>query len=173
MVPWYFLVFISLWSEVKLSKYFSQSPGILDFLFRQRKINSETLCVTLYEMYRQVTGISNVFFVLVKPGRCPEMPNSMNYSCPSKCKTDADCRGDMKCCGMGCGKRCIPANNPGKKGSLLCLTRNISVQEQWVPGRCRKLCEWKTFFVSELQRTFSSISLDEISMYCLGSEMEQ
>lgn len=89
----------------------------------------------LAEVYRQVTGIINVFFVVVKPGKCPEMPNSINYSCPSKCKTDADCRGDMKCCGMGCGKRCIPANKPGKSGRLLCLTCYVSLQELCMPRR--------------------------------------
>ncbi|XP_078349977.1 uncharacterized protein LOC144634818 [Oculina patagonica] len=48
----------------------------------------------------------------VKPGKCPVVPKSVNYTCTSKCKTDADCSGDMKCCAIGCGKRCIPANKP-------------------------------------------------------------
>ncbi|KAJ7330750.1 hypothetical protein OS493_021679 [Desmophyllum pertusum] len=60
----------------------------------------------------------------IKPGKCPVIPKSINYTCPSKCKSDTDCRGDMKCCGMGCGKRCIPVNKqvcPTNKPFKLCI----------------------------------------------------
>lgn len=47
-----------------------------------------------------------------KPGMCPVMPTSAAYRCKSQCATDADCEGEHKCCMMGCGRRCVPPNEP-------------------------------------------------------------
>lgn len=41
-----------------------------------------------------------------KPGDCPAQLN--NTQCELECYTDADCRGDNKCCSNGCGQVCIP-----------------------------------------------------------------
>ncbi|XP_022796484.1 uncharacterized protein LOC111334939 [Stylophora pistillata] len=47
-----------------------------------------------------------------KPGLCPDVPTSPTYSCKSQCETDANCEGEHKCCMMGCGKTCVPPNEP-------------------------------------------------------------
>ncbi|XP_057558626.1 antileukoproteinase-like [Hippopotamus amphibius kiboko] len=44
-----------------------------------------------------------------KPGKCPVV----NIQCqmlnpPSRCETDSQCRGQLKCCKGACGKDCIP-----------------------------------------------------------------
>ncbi|XP_017083163.2 papilin isoform X3 [Drosophila eugracilis] len=46
-----------------------------------------------------------------KPGECPAL--SANASgCARECYTDADCRGDTKCCSDGCGQLCIHPARP-------------------------------------------------------------
>lgn len=40
-----------------------------------------------------------------KPGRCPTLGNSSR--CDRECYTDADCRGENKCCVAGCGYTCV------------------------------------------------------------------
>lgn len=40
-----------------------------------------------------------------KPGECPRLGNSSR--CDRECYTDADCRGDNKCCTAGCGFVCV------------------------------------------------------------------
>ncbi|XP_017062546.1 papilin isoform X2 [Drosophila ficusphila] len=46
-----------------------------------------------------------------KPGECPAL--SANASgCARECYTDADCRGDTKCCNDGCGQLCVHPARP-------------------------------------------------------------
>lgn len=40
-----------------------------------------------------------------KPGVCPVLGNSSR--CDRECNSDADCRGDKKCCAAGCGLSCV------------------------------------------------------------------
>lgn len=44
-------------------------------------------------------------FAVNKPGECPRLGNSSR--CDRECYTDADCRGDNKCCVAGCGFVCV------------------------------------------------------------------
>lgn len=41
----------------------------------------------------------------VKNGRCPRLEESR--SCVTECNTDADCRGESKCCSAGCSSVCV------------------------------------------------------------------
>ncbi|XP_032578299.1 papilin isoform X5 [Drosophila sechellia] len=48
---------------------------------------------------------------IYKPGECPTL--SANASgCARECYTDADCRGDNKCCSDGCGQLCVHPARP-------------------------------------------------------------
>ncbi|XP_043651988.1 papilin isoform X5 [Drosophila teissieri] len=48
---------------------------------------------------------------IYKPGECPAL--SANASgCARECYTDADCRGDNKCCSDGCGQLCVHPARP-------------------------------------------------------------
>lgn len=53
-----------------------------------------------------------IIFVIIskilaeKPGECPILANSSR--CDRECNSDADCRGDKKCCSAGCGLSCVP-----------------------------------------------------------------
>lgn len=44
-----------------------------------------------------------------KPGQCPQdlSSNTLNSECIDRCRTDADCRGDDKCCHNGCAHICV------------------------------------------------------------------
>ena len=47
-----------------------------------------------------------------KPGHCPRdlsSSNGVNSDCIDRCRTDADCRGDDKCCHNGCAHICVLA----------------------------------------------------------------
>lgn len=44
-------------------------------------------------------------FAANKPGNCPALQNGTQ--CHIECYTDADCRGDDKCCSNGCGHVCV------------------------------------------------------------------
>lgn len=39
-----------------------------------------------------------------KSGECPRL---MKAVCISKCTTDNDCLGELKCCSNGCGRECV------------------------------------------------------------------
>lgn len=45
-----------------------------------------------------------------KPGECPTLSVGSSTRCDRECYTDADCRGDSKCCDSGCGQICISPN---------------------------------------------------------------
>ncbi|XP_020811194.1 papilin isoform X1 [Drosophila serrata] len=48
---------------------------------------------------------------VTKPGECPYL--SANASgCARECYSDADCRGDNKCCSDGCGQLCVRPGRP-------------------------------------------------------------
>jgi papilin len=40
-----------------------------------------------------------------KPGECPQLTNTTR--CETECHTDADCRGDHKCCRVDCSSVCV------------------------------------------------------------------
>lgn len=43
-----------------------------------------------------------------KPGECPQLgQHNPSDRCDRECYTDADCRGDSKCCVSGCGQVCV------------------------------------------------------------------
>lgn len=55
-----------------------------------------------------------------KPGDCPALPN--NTRCDTECYTDADCRGDNKCCSAGCGQVCVaPADEREQDRGYVCF----------------------------------------------------
>ncbi|KAG8186993.1 hypothetical protein JTE90_005765 [Oedothorax gibbosus] len=43
---------------------------------------------------------------IVKPGSCPSQLSASD--CESRCRDDADCRGEHKCCSNGCAFHCVP-----------------------------------------------------------------
>lgn len=45
-----------------------------------------------------------------KAGECPNLGD--NQRCDRECYTDADCRGDKKCCAAGCGWLCVHPDTP-------------------------------------------------------------
>ncbi|XP_055618805.1 papilin isoform X1 [Toxorhynchites rutilus septentrionalis] len=45
-----------------------------------------------------------------KEGECPRLVNAT--VCQDACRTDADCRGDNKCCQAGCATVCVPPAEP-------------------------------------------------------------
>lgn len=51
-----------------------------------------------------------IYFTVNKSGNCPSTIN--NTQCDLECYSDADCRGDNKCCSNGCGQVCIPPESP-------------------------------------------------------------
>uniref|UniRef100_A0A8C5PZL7 WAP domain-containing protein n=1 Tax=Leptobrachium leishanense TaxID=445787 RepID=A0A8C5PZL7_9ANUR len=54
---------------------------------------------------RWVTPELVPLYVLLKPGQCPAQPKKYLIKPPRRCKTDADCTGDQKCCDY-CGMTC-------------------------------------------------------------------
>lgn len=46
-------------------------------------------------------------FSVNKPGKCPTFSIGSSTRCDRECYTDADCRGDSKCCVSGCGQVCV------------------------------------------------------------------
>lgn len=59
----------------------------------------------------------------VKPGTCPtnfQESNSLSTECIDRCRTDADCRDDDKCCNNGCANVC--ANPEGKEQTFATTT---------------------------------------------------
>lgn len=46
-----------------------------------------------------------------KPGICPQL-TANDGVCGRECYTDADCRGDNKCCSNGCGFVCVRPSSP-------------------------------------------------------------
>lgn len=46
-----------------------------------------------------------------KPGACPQLPAN-GSNCALECYTDADCRGENKCCSDGCGALCVGPARP-------------------------------------------------------------
>ncbi|XP_030369297.1 papilin isoform X5 [Scaptodrosophila lebanonensis] len=64
----------------------------------------------------EVSNTDNRQFVPVcrdinKPGICPQLiANASN--CITECYTDANCRGDNKCCNDGCGNLCVRPTQP-------------------------------------------------------------
>lgn len=49
--------------------------------------------------------------IVNKPGECPAL--GPNPRCDIECYTDADCRGDNKCCSAGCSSVCVPPESHG------------------------------------------------------------
>ncbi|XP_023166272.2 papilin isoform X2 [Drosophila hydei] len=49
-----------------------------------------------------------------KPGVCPQLATNAS-ECARECYTDADCRGDNKCCSDGCGHLCVAPARPTRR----------------------------------------------------------
>lgn len=70
----------------------------------------EKVCI-FFACFVEVKRLTNQLSVN-KPGECPTLGNSSR--CDRECYTDADCRGDSKCCTAGCGYVCVlPAETAG------------------------------------------------------------
>ncbi|XP_046553971.1 perlwapin-like [Haliotis rubra] len=65
-----------------------------------------------------------------KPGSCPVLNPGGISICVAECSSDADCDGDLKCCG-GCHKKCIlPVGYTDKPGTC-----------PWLPPHGTGSCE--------------------------------
>lgn len=67
--------------------------------------------VQFFNMNRS-NSIIHLCFLVNKPGECPRLGNSSR--CDRECYTDADCRGDNKCCVAGCGHVCVAPHDVGR-----------------------------------------------------------
>ncbi|XP_035782943.1 papilin-like isoform X2 [Anopheles albimanus] len=74
-----------------------------------------TQCVVDVQSGRAVDASGSEFVgvcrATVKPGDCPPLANATQ--CTVDCSSDADCRGNNKCCDAGCARICIgPVDRP-------------------------------------------------------------
>lgn len=51
---------------------------------------------------------------ITKPGTCPQLQANAS-KCARECYTDADCRGDTKCCSDDCGYLCVRPARPTRR----------------------------------------------------------
>ena len=59
-----------------------------------------------------------------KPGHCPQDLSASDTDCIDRCRTDADCRADDKCCHNGCAHICVLAHG---------IDRNITTPQSVFP----------------------------------------
>ncbi|XP_055695924.1 papilin isoform X3 [Lutzomyia longipalpis] len=75
-----------------------------------------------------------------KPGECPTL--SDNQRCDRECYTDADCRGEKKCCSAGCGWLCLHPESPSANVSE--PSRPYPYPTSYYPGSHAPVLEEKT-----------------------------
>ncbi|CAL1266786.1 unnamed protein product [Larinioides sclopetarius] len=66
------------------------------------------------EVSRTLSELIVVCRKVTKPGICPAVTDRFSSSagdCETRCRDDADCRGDHKCCNNGCAKICVPLDS--------------------------------------------------------------
>ena len=107
--------------------------------FHKIKTDEDILFVRQKILFLLSSDSKPAFSVVDKPGMCPVMPTSAAYRCKSQCATDADCEGEHKCCMMGCGRRCVPPNKPGKKQARWCIFQFLSFSVSFAKERNKKL----------------------------------
>lgn len=66
-----------------------------------------------------------------KPGDCPSLQN--NTQCDLECYSDADCRGDNKCCSNGCGQVCVSPESYDHRQEYIPPTQPSQYPEPQVP----------------------------------------
>uniref|UniRef100_A0AAU6NT00 Waprin-Phi3-like protein transcript variant X2 n=1 Tax=Micrurus mipartitus TaxID=430902 RepID=A0AAU6NT00_MICMP len=51
-------------------------------------------------------------YQIVKPGECPMFKIDPNRPCNQDCACDSNCKGNKKCCPIGCARECFTPGLP-------------------------------------------------------------